>query len=28
LETGDILTLDHDFEVYRWGSNKRFHLLL
>ena len=28
LETGDILTLDHDFEIYRWGINKRFHLLL
>lgn len=28
LETGDILTLDGDFEVYRWGANKPFHLLL
>jgi uncharacterized protein len=28
LETGDILTLDRDFEVYRWGTNKPFHLLL
>lgn len=28
LETGDILTLDPDFEIYRWGSNKRFRFLL
>lgn len=28
LQTGDILTLDHDFEIYRWGANKPFHLLL
>jgi uncharacterized protein len=28
LQTGDILTLDRDFEVYRWGTNKPFHLLL
>ena len=28
LETGDILTLDRDFEIYRWGTNKHFHLLL
>lgn len=28
LETGDILTLDHDFEIYRWGTNRPFHLLL
>jgi uncharacterized protein len=28
LQTGDILTLDRDFEVYRWGANKRFRLLL
>jgi uncharacterized protein len=28
LETGDILTLDSDFEIYRWGSNKRFRLRL
>jgi predicted nucleic acid-binding protein len=27
LQSGDILTLDRDFEVYRWGANKRFHLL-
>ncbi len=28
LRTGDILTLDSDFEIYRWGSNKPFRLLL
>ena len=28
LQTGDILTLDHDFEIYRWGTNRPFHLLL
>ncbi len=28
LETGDILTLDHDFEVYRWGNNKHFRMLI
>jgi len=28
LQTGDILTLDHDFEIYRWGANRPFHLLL
>jgi predicted nucleic acid-binding protein len=28
LESGDILTLDHDFEIYRWGANRPFHLLL
>jgi predicted nucleic acid-binding protein len=28
LQTGDILTLDRDFEIYRWGGNKPFHLLL
>jgi predicted nucleic acid-binding protein len=28
LQTGDILTLDGDFEVYRWGANRPFHLLL
>jgi predicted nucleic acid-binding protein len=27
LETGDILTLDRDFRIYRWGANKPFHLL-
>jgi predicted nucleic acid-binding protein len=28
FETADILTLDRDFEVYRWRKNKPFHLLL
>jgi predicted nucleic acid-binding protein len=28
LKTGDILTLDSDFEYYRWGRNKRFNLLV
>lgn len=28
LDTGEILTLDRDFEVYRWGGNKRFKLLI
>jgi predicted nucleic acid-binding protein len=26
--TGDILTLDGDFEIYRWGKNKGFRMLL
>ncbi|HTZ96662.1 MAG TPA: PIN domain-containing protein [Terriglobales bacterium] len=26
--TGKILTLDGDFEVYRWGRNKPFELLI
>jgi predicted nucleic acid-binding protein len=28
FETGDILTFDSDFEIYRWGANKPFRLLL
>ncbi len=28
LQTADILTLDSDFEIYRWGANKPFQLLL
>lgn len=28
LETGDILTLDSDFEIYRWGAGRPFNLLL
>jgi predicted nucleic acid-binding protein len=28
VETGDILTLDSDFEIYRWGAGRPFHLLL
>jgi predicted nucleic acid-binding protein len=27
LRTGEILTLDRDFEIYRWGRNQPFHLL-
>jgi predicted nucleic acid-binding protein len=25
--TGDVLTLDKDFEIYRWGRNRAFQLL-
>jgi uncharacterized protein len=25
--TADILTLDHDFAIYRWGKNKQFRVL-
>jgi len=28
LNTGDILTLDRDFEFYRWRRNRHFHLLV
>lgn len=28
FETGDILTLDRDFSIYRWGKNKPFKMLL
>ena len=28
LGTGDILTLDKDFQVYRWGKTKPFRLVL
>ena len=28
LDTGDILTLDRDFEKYRWRGNKAFRFLL
>jgi hypothetical protein len=28
LRTGEILTLDRDFEIYRWGTNKRFQPLI
>jgi hypothetical protein len=28
LRTGEILTLDRDFQTYRWGSNKTFRLLV
>ena len=27
FSTADILTLDKDFEIYRWGRNKPFRLL-
>lgn len=27
FETGDIFTLDRDFQIYRWGRNKGFRLL-
>jgi len=26
-ETGDILTLDNDFRIYRWGRNRPFRIL-
>ena len=28
FETADILTLDNDFKIYRWGQNKPFRILL
>ena len=28
FETADILTLDKDFAIYRWGKNKPFQILL
>jgi len=28
LDTGDILTLDRDFESYRWRRTRLFHLLM
>lgn len=28
LDTGEILTLDSDFEIYRWKKNKPFQLLI
>jgi predicted nucleic acid-binding protein len=28
MRTGNILTLDRDFEVYRWGGREPFHLLI
>ena len=28
FETADILTLDKDFKIYRWGKNKPFRILL
>jgi len=26
--TGDILTLDRDFQIYRWGKNNPFRFLI
>ena len=28
LGTGDILTLDSDFQHYRWRRNKRFRMMI
>ena len=28
FETGEILTLDHDFQFFRWGRNNTFELLI
>jgi len=28
LDTGDILTLDSDFEHYRWRRTRRFQILI
>ena len=28
FETADILTLDSDFEIYRWSSRKTFNMLI
>jgi len=28
FDTGDILTLDRDFNAYRWRRNRPFHLLV
>jgi uncharacterized protein len=28
LRTGEILTLDSDFEIYRWSGNRRFDPLI
>lgn len=28
IDTGQILTLDSDFEVYRWRSRRKFNLLV
>jgi predicted nucleic acid-binding protein len=28
LDTGDILTLDSDFHIYRWGRNRTFRVLV
>lgn len=28
LRTGRVLTLDRDFQIYRWGRNRAFELLI
>ena len=28
FQSGDILTLDHDFRFYRWSRNKPFRLII
>jgi predicted nucleic acid-binding protein len=28
LDTGDVLTLDRDFHIYRWGRNRAFRFLI
>lgn len=28
IGTGRILTLDHDFEIYRWRSRRKFELMV
>lgn len=28
MDSGQILTLDHDFEIYRWRSRRKFELLI
>ncbi len=28
IDTGQILTLDSDFEIYRWRSRRKFRLLV
>ncbi len=28
FKTAEVLTLDRDFQVYRWGRNKTFNLLI
>ncbi len=28
MRTGRILTLDHHFQIYRWGRNRPFDLLI
>jgi predicted nucleic acid-binding protein len=27
MHTGQILSLDHDFEIYQWRSRRKFELL-